>query len=124
MEENSQLLKAYAKAGNEAAFKELVSRYIDLVYSVAFRRMGGDAHLADDVVQTVFVDLARKSQSLTKVSMLGGWLHQHTCFVASNFTRTERRRVAREQEDAIMQSMQQGSDDPESQIKSILDESP
>ena len=41
------------------AFRGLVSRYVDLVYSTALRLVGGDTHRAEDVTQTVFVDLAR-----------------------------------------------------------------
>src|SRR2546426_7841345 len=66
-----QLLRDYTENGSEAAFRELVARYIDLVYSVAVRRAGGDPHLAEDIVQTVFTDLARKALTLRHESMLG-----------------------------------------------------
>ena len=82
MSDAPQLLSAYAEHGDEAAFRELVSRYADLVYSVAFRQVGGNAALAEDIVQTVFTDLARKAPSL-RTNTLGGWLHRHTCFAAS-----------------------------------------
>jgi len=36
--------------------------------------------------------------------MLGGWLHRHTCFVASNTMRGERRRRLREQQAVEMNS--------------------
>lgn len=98
MNATGQLLRDYAEKGSEPAFRELVSRYVDLVYSVAFRRTGGDAHLAEDVVQTVFADLARKARSLKGETMLGGWLHRHTCFVSSTLMRGERRRQQRERE--------------------------
>ena len=54
-----ELLRCYAKDRSESAFAELVKRYIDFVYSAALRQVGGDAHLAQDVAQSVFVDLAR-----------------------------------------------------------------
>jgi DNA-directed RNA polymerase specialized sigma24 family protein len=54
----------------------LVERYINLVCSTALRLVGGDAHLADDVTQTVFINLARKGRTLSNEVMLGGWLHQ------------------------------------------------
>jgi len=98
MNATGQLLRDYAEKGSEPAFRELVSRYVDLVYSVAFRRIGGDAHLVEDVVQTVFADLARKAGSLKGETMLGGWLHRHTCFVSSTLMRGERRRQQRERE--------------------------
>ncbi len=57
-ETDAQLLRAYAESRSEASFAELVRRHIDLVHSAAFR-MVGDAHLARDVTQGVFVALAK-----------------------------------------------------------------
>src|SRR3954467_10345240 len=92
------LLRDFREHGSETAFEGLVSRYINLVYSVACRRVGRDSHLAEDVVQTVFTDLARKAPQFPSDVMLGGWLHRHTCFVASTLQRTNRRRIEREQQ--------------------------
>ena len=63
---DSELLRQYAESGSETAFTELVKVYIDFVFSAALRQVGGDAHLAQDVTQSVFVDLALKA------------LHQHS----------------------------------------------
>src|SRR5947209_11245144 len=60
MTDSQQLLEEYARSGSESAFRELVTRYLGLVYSTALRLVGGDIHLAEDVAQTVFMDLARK----------------------------------------------------------------
>ena len=43
---------------------------------------GGDAQTAEDVTQTVFLALAEKAKTLPADLMLGGWLHQHTRFLA------------------------------------------
>jgi RNA polymerase sigma factor (sigma-70 family) len=117
-----QLLRAYAENGDEAAFRDLVGRYIDLVYSTALRRVGGDAELARDVTQTVFTDLARKAQSVREVDLLGGWLHRHTGYVASTMVRSEQRRHAREQEAATMNALENTSDPTWQQIAPVLDE--
>jgi DNA-directed RNA polymerase specialized sigma24 family protein len=82
MTDTQTLLAQYVRTGSEPAFGELVSRYIDLVYSTAFRLVGGDVHSAQDVAQTVFIDLAKMSKALSSEVMLGGWLHQLTRFVA------------------------------------------
>src|SRR5512135_2593646 len=82
MTDSQQLLADYAANGSERAFQELVARYVDLVYSTAVRLVEGDTHRAKDVAQTVFVDLARMGAKLSPNTMLGGWLHRHTCFVA------------------------------------------
>ena len=96
MTKSLQLLGDYARNASEEAFRELVSRYLALVYSTAVRLTGGDSHLAEDVAQIVFVDLARKACVLPADVMLGGWLHRHTCFVAAKTMRGERRRHSRE----------------------------
>jgi RNA polymerase sigma factor (sigma-70 family) len=122
MQDHQELLKDYALHGNEGAFRDLVSRYVDLVYSVALRRLNGDTHLAQDAVQMVFCDLAKKARQLTSVPMLGGWLHRHTCFVSSTIQRTEQRRQTREQWTVSMNELHQAADENESQIKTVLDE--
>src|SRR4051794_39301038 len=100
--ESIELWRAYRETRSEPAFHELVERYINLVYSTALRRVGGDSHRAEDVAQIVFTDLARKATGLPESLMLGGWLHRHTCFVASTLMRSELRRQNREQEAAQM----------------------
>jgi len=88
MTDSRKLLEDYVENGSETAFRELVSRYINLVYSTAVRLVDSDTHLAEDVVQTVFMDLARQARALSKDVMLGGWLHRHTCFVAAKAMRS------------------------------------
>jgi len=90
-----QLLQAYAKNRSEAAFAELVRLHLDWVYSVALRHVG-DPHLAEDVVQSVFVLLARKARDLGPGTQVGGWLFRTTRFVASHARRVELRRKIRE----------------------------
>ena len=122
MTDTQQLLAEYGKTGSEEAFRELVSRYVDLVYSAAIRLVNGDAHLAEDVTQTVFADLARMAGKLARGSMLGGWLHRHTCFVASKVMRSERRRLAREREAVEMNASEDHSAANFALIAPVLDE--
>ena len=105
MTDSRTLLAEYVKDGSEPAFRELVGRYVDLVYSAAVRLVEEDRHLAEDVAQTVFADLARLARSLPKEVMLGGWLHRHTCFVAATLLRSERRRRARERQAVEMNAL-------------------
>jgi RNA polymerase sigma factor (sigma-70 family) len=90
-----QLLQAYAENRSEAAFAELVKLHLDWVYSVALRHVG-DPHLAEDVVQSVFVLLARKARDLGPGTQVGGWLFRTTLLVAGHARRAEQRRKIRE----------------------------
>ena len=60
---DAQLLKCYASGApdHEEAFAELVRRHLNLVYSMALRMLGQDTHLAQDVDQLVFANLARRA---------------------------------------------------------------
>src|SRR5664280_494645 len=109
MTDSQKLLAEYVQSGSEPAFRELVARYLDLVYSVALRLVEGDTHRAEDVAQTVFADLARQARTLSPDVMLGGWLHRHTCFVAVNTMRGERRRQSRERQAVEMNALQNTS---------------
>jgi RNA polymerase sigma factor (sigma-70 family) len=122
MTESSQLLAQYVQNGSEPAFRELVNRYVDLVYSSAVRLVDGDTHLAEDVTQTVFADLARAARNLSPQVMLGGWLHRHTYFVAAKTLRGERRRQSRERRAVEMNVTQDYSEANLKLVAPILDE--
>ena len=122
MTDGQQFLAEYAETQSEAAFRELVTRYVDLVYSAAVRLVNGDIHLAEDVTQTVFVDLARMARSLSRDVMLGGWLHRHTCFVASKTMRGDRRRRERERQAVEMNSLEDHSAANLALVAPILDD--
>ena len=124
MTESQTLLAEYARIGSEAAFTELVTRYIGLVYSTSLRLVNGDTHLAEDVAQTVFTDLARKARSLSRDVMVGGWLHRRTFNVAAPLMRAQRRRQSREREAAFMSmlNVDAGSQTDLVQITPMLDE--
>jgi DNA-directed RNA polymerase specialized sigma24 family protein len=101
MQEQSdvQLLRDYATSADEAAFREIVARYTDLVYSAALRQVTSSV-LAREIAQNVFTDLARKARQLaaSRPSSLVGWLYRSTRFAALNQMRDDRRRVARERQ--------------------------
>jgi len=121
MLDDQQLLRRYAE-GSEAAFGELVARYLPLVYSAALRQINGASHLAEDIAQQVFTDLARKANSLPDGTVLAGWLHRATRFAVGQPLRTERRRVAREQESCSMNISDADADPEWEQVRPWLDE--
>src|SRR5256885_804278 len=97
------LLQDYASRRSEQAFAALVSRHINMVYSVALRQLG-NAHHAEEITQSVFLTLARRAGSLSRGTVLSGWLFQTARLTAANFVRSEIRRTRREQQ-AYMQSL-------------------
>lgn len=116
------LLAEYVANGSEAAFRELVTCYLGLVYSTAVRLADGDTGLAEDVTQTVFADLARLAATLPSGVMLGGWLHRRAWHVASAMMRRERRRQRREREAAEMNAANDCAGASFDQIAPVLDE--
>ena len=106
-----QLLRAYAENGDEAAFREIVDRHADLVYSAALRQVLSE-DLARDAAQTVFTALARKASLLARnpSASLVGWLYRGTRFIALNQLREDRRRQLRERK--AMEQFDPASDMP------------
>jgi RNA polymerase sigma factor (sigma-70 family) len=120
--DSQTLLAEYAKSRSESAFTELVARYIGLVYSTALRLVYGDRHLAEDVAQMVFIELARNAPRLPREVMLGGWLHARTFNTAASMMRAERRRANREKGSVEMNILQDDSNAAFAQMAPILDE--
>lgn len=85
------LIQACLK-GEEAAWKEFVSRYGRLVYSIP-RRYGLSASDAEDVFQNVFAIALKRLESLHSQQSLAAWLitvtHRETQHVATRRTPTE-----------------------------------
>ncbi|MGD0412653.1 MAG: TIGR03435 family protein [Verrucomicrobiota bacterium] len=104
--DDMELVRQYARDHSEEAFAALVSRHVNLVYSVALHQLR-DVSLAEEVTQAVFVILARKAGSLGPRTILSAWLCRTAQYAAANALRTERRRQYREQE-SYMQSMSNG----------------
>ncbi|HSY17619.1 MAG TPA: sigma-70 family RNA polymerase sigma factor, partial [Candidatus Acidoferrales bacterium] len=120
---DGELLQRYVRDRSESAFADLVARHLNLVHSAALRQVNGDAHLAEDVTQSVFADLARKASKLVAHASLTGWLYTSTRFEAANARRTEQRRTTREQEAHAMNAIfAQPDNSPDwSQLKPVLD---
>lgn len=104
MIDDRELLRRYAEEKSEAAFAELVRRRVDFVYGCALRRVGGDAGLAEDIVQAVFSALAQQARVVARHATLTGWLFTTTRYASAQIVRRERRRHAREQEAHVMMS--------------------
>ncbi len=115
---DNELLEAWVARRSDPAFAELARRYVDVVYSAALRQVR-DPALAEDVVQAVFLVLARKAASLRHHALLAGWLYRTTRFIAIRAIRSEARRRRHEQE---AMNMPPYTFDSKASIAPLLDE--
>jgi RNA polymerase sigma factor (sigma-70 family) len=116
-----ELLNQYALTGSEDAFTALVSRYLDMVYSAALRRVSNPEG-AREIAQAVFIILARKSKQLGRATILPAWLHQTTRLTAAHWVRTEMRRAHREKEACMQSLLVQSKPDVWEQVAPLLDD--
>jgi RNA polymerase sigma factor (sigma-70 family) len=92
----SQFTRDPAAGAGQDAFKALVERHLNLVYSAALRQVRSP-ELAEEVSQAVFTQLACHSAALKPGTILPAWLHRVTYHAAIDVVRREARRQAREQ---------------------------
>ena len=75
------LLGQFVRDQSQDAFTALVNRHLNLVYSAALRQVRSP-HLAEEVSQTVFTQLAHDAAKLDQKLLLTGWLYQVACNAA------------------------------------------
>jgi RNA polymerase sigma factor (sigma-70 family) len=121
MTDDMTLLREYAGRDSEEAFAALVSRHVNLVYSVALRQVR-DPHLAEEITQAVFIILARKAKSLGPKTILSGWLCRTARYVSANALTMQRRREHREQEAYMQSILNEPEPDAWLQIAPLLDD--
>jgi RNA polymerase sigma factor (sigma-70 family) len=119
--DDMQLLQEYASGRSEEAFTALVSRHVNLVYSAALRSVRNPSQ-AEEITQSVFLTLARKSRALHRDTVLSGWLYQTARLTASNFIRTETRRQEREQQAHNQSTMNDSQPEAWMRVGPLLDE--
>src|SRR5262245_1772933 len=96
-----ELLQEHIATGSEESFRAIMARYVDLGCSCAVRQMGKHT-AAQDVTQAVFTVLARKAVSLSRETVLAGWLVRASRYAALDALKLEARRLRREREAAEM----------------------
>ena len=110
MNDDMALLRDYARNHSEEAFATLVSRHLNLVYSVALRQVR-DPQLAKEITQAVFIILARKADKLSQHTVLAGWLCRTAHYASANSLTIQRRRQQREQEAFMLSQLDQPQED-------------
>jgi len=118
--DDNELLRRYARHNSEEAFAALVTRHLNLVYSVALRHVR-DPHHAEDITQAVFVILARKAGNLRQGVVLSGWLYHAARLTAANFLRSETQRARREQKAHMQSILNESEPDIWPQLAPLLD---
>jgi len=121
---DNQLLAEYGRQGSEPAFRELVQRHVNMVYSAALRETRGNGPQAEDITQEVFTELARRAAKLESHPALAGWLYTCVRRMTANIRRADERRQHREQE-VFSMNERLGSDSSEAlwqQVRPVLDD--
>ena len=115
------LVRCYASEGSETAFRALVDRHVGLVFATAYRQVG-DAGLAEEITQNVFVRLARKAPLLAGHETIAGWLHRSAILESKARFRSEMRRRRREEVAAALAETELQGRDPSEDLTPLLDE--
>ena len=122
LDPDANLLGTYAETHEEAAFAAFVARRINGVYAAALRRLAGDVHLAEDVTQSVFIEVAANARHLARHPDLTGWLYVTARHMAANAVRAEQRRKARETKAHVMSTLSAPEPVDWSRIAPMLDD--
>jgi RNA polymerase sigma factor (sigma-70 family) len=120
MNDDMELVREYAQRDSDEAFATLVSRHVNLVYSVAMRQVG-DPQLAEEITQAAFIILARKAKSLGEKTLLSGWLCRTARYASADALKMQRRRQLREQEAHVQSVLNEPGPDVWTQIAPLLD---
>jgi RNA polymerase sigma factor (sigma-70 family) len=99
----TDLLAEFREKRSEEAFRELVLRYTNLVFSAAQRRVS-NASIAEEITQIVFIRLAKAAPKVGSDAELAAWLHRTTVHASIDLWRSEIRRRNRENYAVAMQT--------------------
>lgn len=119
--DDHDLLEEYVAVHSERAFATLVERHLPFVYATALR-LARDPHTAQDIAQAVFIQLARKADSIRNGHALPGWLYRATRHAAAVVFRGEGRRRQRETIAMNLAEQNAPADSGWTQIAPVLDE--
>ncbi len=117
---DAQLLDAFVRRREEAAFAALVRRHGPLVWGVCRRLLANPAD-AEDAFQATFLVLVRKAGSVVPREMVANWLYGVACNVCRKARAEAGRRRARERQVATMPEPEAVEPDPWPELEPLLD---
>lgn len=85
-----------ARRGDRPAFERLYRAHCDRIHALCWRLCGGDAALAEDLVQEAFIRAWDKLHQFRGDSAFGTWMHRLAANVALSDRRIRLRKVRRE----------------------------
>ena len=91
---DARLLRKWVEDRDAEAFREIVTRHVNMVFATC-RRVSGNAADAEDAVQECFLRLA--TSDVPGRTSLAGWLHRVATRIALSRLRSDRRRAKREE---------------------------
>ena len=121
---DDELLRRYADSRDEEAFAELVRRHGSLVLGVG-RRVLGDHHAGEDILQATFLLLAKKADQIRWQRTIAPWLYSVAYRIAKKAQR--RRRTIASLSELVPVSSGRGPSDPSQpllwkEVQSAIDE--
>ena len=125
-ETGDESLLAEYRDGSDDAFAQLFRKYGRRIFGYVLGIVG-DADIADDVTQIVFIKLARRPETYSPTASFSSWLHRVARNAAFDFLKSHRNLVALEKLDGErgetyftqLQADDEGRPDRRSRIDSI-----
>jgi RNA polymerase sigma factor (sigma-70 family) len=118
---DAQLLAAFSRRRDEAAFTQLVRRHSPMVFGVCTRVLGNTAD-AEDAFQATFLVLTRKAASLRQPATLANWLYGVAYRTAQRARRDTARRRLRERQVATMGQAETADESARRELRQVLDD--
>ena len=87
---DEKLVELFVDGKDEAAFEEIVNRYVDKIYGLAFR-ITRDHNGTEEVVQEVFLTLINKIETFRGEAKFSSWLYRVTANASYMYLRANRK---------------------------------
>lgn len=87
---DEKLIELYISENNESAFEEIINRYADRIYAIAFR-ITHDHHSSEEVLQNVFLTLTKKIDTFRSEAKFSSWVYRVTVNASFMHLRAEKK---------------------------------